>query len=45
MDFSQVNLFGKKSFSDLLKEIHSNQKDKAILYYNKTLVKYRQNSP
>ena len=30
MDFSQVNLFGKKSFSDLLKEIHSNQKDKEV---------------
>jgi len=30
MDFSQVNLFGKKSFSDLLKEIHTNQKDKEV---------------
>ena len=30
MDFTQVNLFGKKSFSDLLKEIHSNQKDKEV---------------
>ena len=30
MDFSQVNLFGKKSFSDLLKEIHNNQKDKEV---------------
>ena len=30
MDFSQVNLFGKKSFSDLLKEIHVNQKDKEV---------------
>ena len=28
MDFSQVKLFGKKNFSDLLKEIHINQKDK-----------------
>ena len=28
MDFSQVKLFGKKNFSDLLKEIHTNQKDK-----------------
>jgi len=32
MDFTQVNLFGKKSFSDLLKEIHSNQKDKEMLF-------------
>ena len=30
MDFSQVNLLGKKSFSDLLKEIHTNQKDKEV---------------
>ena len=30
MDFTQVNLFGKKSFSDLLKEIHTNQKDKEV---------------
>ena len=30
MDFSQVTLFGKKSFSDLLKEIHTNQKDKEV---------------
>ena len=30
MDFSQVTLFGKKSFSDLLKEIHVNQKDKEV---------------
>jgi len=30
MDFSQVNLFGKKTFEDLLKEIHSNQKDKEV---------------
>tara|TARA_R110002153_G_scaffold66131_1_gene176815 strand:+ start:1211 stop:1579 length:369 start_codon:yes stop_codon:yes gene_type:complete len=30
MDFSQVNLFGKKNFSDLLKEIHTNQKDKEV---------------
>ena len=30
MDFSQVKLFGKKSFSDLLKEIHVNQKDKEV---------------
>jgi hypothetical protein len=30
MDFSQVNLFGKKTFADLLKEIHSNQKDKEV---------------
>ena len=28
MDFSQIKLFGKKNFSDLLKEIHVNQKDK-----------------
>ena len=28
MDFSQVKLFGEKNFSDLLKEIHTNQKDK-----------------
>jgi len=28
MDFEQINLFGKKTFADLLKEIHSNQKDK-----------------
>ena len=28
MDFEQINLFGKKSFADLLKEIHTNQKDK-----------------
>ena len=28
MDYSQVKLFGKKNFSDLLKEIHTNQKDK-----------------
>ena len=28
MDFSQVKLFGKKNFSDLLKEIHTNQKKK-----------------
>ena len=25
MDFSQIKLFGKKNFSDLLKEIHVNQ--------------------
>jgi len=30
MDFQQVTLFGKKSFSDLLKEIHVNQKDKEV---------------
>ena len=30
MDFSQVTLFGKKNFSDLLKEIHTNQKDKEV---------------
>ncbi len=30
MDFSQVKLFGKKNFSDLLKEIHVNQKDKEV---------------
>lgn len=30
MDFSQVKLFGKKNFSDLLKEIHTNQKDKEV---------------
>ena len=30
MDFTQVNLFGKKTFADLLKEIHTNQKDKEI---------------
>jgi len=30
MDFSHINLFGKKTFSDLLKEIHTNQKDKEI---------------
>ena len=30
MDFTQVNLFGKKTFADLLKEIHSNQKDKEV---------------
>ena len=30
MHFSQVTLFGKKSFSDLLKEIHTNQKDKEV---------------
>ena len=30
MDFSQINLFGKKSFADLLKEIHTNQRDKEI---------------
>jgi hypothetical protein len=30
MDFSQVNLFGKKTFADLLKEIHTNQKDKEV---------------
>ena len=30
MDFSQVTLFGKKSFFDLLKEIHTNQKDKEV---------------
>ncbi len=28
MDFSSIKLFGKKNFSDLLKEIHTNQKDK-----------------
>ena len=28
MDFSQIKLFGNKKFSDLLKEIHVNQKDK-----------------
>ena len=30
MDFTQVSLFGKKTFADLLKEIHTNQKDKEI---------------
>ena len=30
MDFSNVTLFGKKKFSDLLKEIHTNQKDKEV---------------
>jgi hypothetical protein len=30
MDFSQVNLFGKKTYADLLKEIHTNQKDKEV---------------
>ena len=30
MDFSNVKLFGKKNFSDLLKEIHTNQKDKEV---------------
>tara|TARA_R110000822_G_scaffold114057_1_gene245459 strand:- start:42 stop:422 length:381 start_codon:yes stop_codon:yes gene_type:complete len=30
MDFTQVNLFGKKTFADLLKEIHTNQKDKEV---------------
>jgi hypothetical protein len=28
MDFEQIKLFGKKNFADLLKEIHTNQKDK-----------------
>ena len=30
MDFSQVKLFGNKKFSDLLREIHVNQKDKEV---------------
>ena len=30
MDFSQIKLFGNKKFSDLLKEIHVNQKDKEV---------------
>ena len=30
MDFSSIKLFGKKNFADLLKEIHSNQKDKEV---------------
>lgn len=30
MDFTQVSLFGKKTFADLLKEIHTNQKDKEV---------------
>ena len=30
MDFSKVKLFGNKKFSDLLKEIHVNQKDKEV---------------
>ena len=30
MDFSNVKLFGKKNFADLLKEIHTNQKDKEV---------------
>ena len=30
MDFSQIKLFGNKNFSDLLKEIHVNQKDKEV---------------
>ena len=30
MDFTQINLFGKKTFADLLKEIHTNQKDKEV---------------
>ena len=28
MDFSQVTLFGNKTFADLLKEIYTNSKDK-----------------
>jgi len=30
MDFTQVTLFGKKTYADLLKEIHTNQKDKEV---------------
>ena len=30
MDFSKVKLFGNKKFSDLLREIHVNQKDKEV---------------
>jgi hypothetical protein len=30
MDFSSIKLFGKKNFADLLKEIHTNQKDKEV---------------
>ena len=30
MDFSSKKLFGKKNFADLLKEIHTNQKDKEV---------------
>ena len=28
MDFNEINLFGKKTFGDILKEIYNNQKDK-----------------
>jgi len=28
MDFNEIKLYGKKTFSDVLKEIHSNQQDK-----------------
>ena len=30
MDFSSIKLFGKKNFADLLKEIHTNKKDKEV---------------
>ena len=30
MDFNQVTLFGNKTFSDLLKEIYNNSKEKQI---------------
>ena len=30
MDFSSIKLFRKKNFADLLKEIHTNQKDKEV---------------
>eukprot|EP01050_Picozoa_sp_SAG11_P001027 SAG11_NODE_41_length_21459_cov_5.742884_14_plen_124_part_00 len=30
MDFSSIKLFGKKNFADLLKEIHTKQKDKEV---------------
>ena len=30
MDFSSIKLFGKKNFAALLKEIHTNQKDKEV---------------
>ena len=30
MDFSSIKFFGKKNFADLLKEIHTNQKDKEV---------------
>jgi len=30
MDFTQITLFGKKTYADLLKEIHTNQKDKEV---------------